>query len=243
MAFVPHWVRPVLIAWLVLLWTAFEVGFRSLLGILSWLDVPSPVHLGPQARQAVLTLEFHQRELVRRRPGEVDRPCLAVLRGPVPSAESARGSADLANPLAPGCLVLPMDEPVPRLKSSAREMARRVWIARHWEEERIVDLWASCVATSSRPAVSVFPRSSVSPALFISGPMTRAGGALQGEVGDRRQSAALGILWLEMPELRAIPLTGVWGHVRRPSSPSVRAGAAALARGPRPLKEPAARDT
>jgi len=145
-AFVPHWVRPVLIAGLVLLWASLELGFRSLLGDPSWLNLPSPVHLGPQARQAVLTLEFHQRELAGAGPTKWTVPVWRFFEVRVRPWNRPADRLDLARILAPGCLLLPTDEPVPRLKSSAREMARRVWIARHWDEERIVALWASRVA-------------------------------------------------------------------------------------------------
>jgi hypothetical protein len=140
----PHWARPVVVVWLVSAWSVLEIGYRAALGDPSWLDVPSPVRLEPQARQAVLTLMFRQRAVAEAGPVQWVVPVWRFIE--FPSPDRPRDRLDLTMMLPPGCVQSPIDEPMPRLRRIANETARRVWIARHWDEERIVDRWASCIA-------------------------------------------------------------------------------------------------
>jgi hypothetical protein len=82
------------------------------------------VHLGPQARQAVLTLEFHQRELAGAGPTKWTVPVWRFFEVRVRPWNRPADRLDLARILTRGCLL------------SAREMARRVWIALEMPELR-----------------------------------------------------------------------------------------------------------
>jgi hypothetical protein len=134
----------VVVVWLVSGWAVLEMGYRAALGDPSWLDVPSPVHLEPQARQAVLTLTFRQREVADVGAVRWVVPVWRFIEFPPP--DRPRDRLDLTMMLPPSCVRSPTDEPMPRLRRIANETALRVWIARHWDEERIVDRWASCIA-------------------------------------------------------------------------------------------------
>jgi hypothetical protein len=95
------------------------------------------------------------------------------------------------------------------LKSSFEELARTVWIARHWDEERMVDAWASCVA--DRLAVcgeTISSTASFFDAVHLWAHDTGQGPCRERRVG-RRLNAAVEVLWLEAPDLERELLQGM----------------------------------
>jgi hypothetical protein len=181
-------------------WGVLELSYRSLLGDVSWLDAPPAVHVEPQARQVVLTLMFHQRQLEE---GRSFRWVVPIWRFVDPWWWRHRPAdeLDLARRIGgPWCL----HEPVPTangLKRSLEELARTVWIARHWDEERMVDAWASCVADRlAACGVKISSTPSLFDAAYLWSHDTGQGRCRERRV-DRRLNAAVEALWLEAPDL------------------------------------------
>lgn len=185
------------VIWLVSAWAVLEFGYRAALGDPAWLDGPSPVHLEPQARQAVLTLKFQQREVTELGPVQWVVPVWRVVE--LPPRDRARDRLDLTMMLSPGCLRSPEDAGRQGPRYIATEFARRVWIARHWDEARIVDRWASCVADQLEHCGERVPSVlDVIGAVHLWSHDSPRGPCRERWV-DRRRNAALQMLWLQLP--------------------------------------------
>ncbi len=145
LALVPHWARPVLALGVLVAWVLLELVYRAALGDLAWLDRRVEKHLEPQARQAALVLLVGHPRLSGRGPARWTVPLwrLAELR---PDEFREPDLLDLLR--ATGRPYVCFDPPRVRgrLVQHAAEAARAVWIARHWSEERLLDVWATCVA-------------------------------------------------------------------------------------------------
>ena len=203
----PHWGRPIDLASLLAVFALLEVSYQLLVGDVSCLDTAPSVHLEPQARQAVLRLMFHQRELDG--PGAA-RWVVPVWRvfNPFPAKHRSADTVDLALRIgSPSCLRGPPPAGN-RLKWILQEAARKVWIARHWDEGRMVDAWASCVADRLRACGERIPSTaSVFDAVHLWAHDTGFGPCRERRV-SRRLNAAVEALWLEAPDLERELLEG-----------------------------------
>ena len=84
--------------------------------------------------------------------------------------------------------------------------ARAVWLARHWSVDRMLDVWARCIAAELATCGERIPSElTVTDAVHLWAHDTGSGPCRARWV-DHRRSAALELLWLELPELRAVVL-------------------------------------
>jgi hypothetical protein len=191
------------LAVLLAVWGVLELAYRSLLGDVSRLDTRPEVHLEPQARQTVLTLMFGQRELSGTRLAGWTVPIWRFFDPPFQRRFRLADGLDLAMRLASSQCRGGPDVPMPKLKQHLREMAHAVWIARHWDEERMIDAWASCLAEQlATCGERIPPSASTFDAVHLWAHDTGVGPCKERWV-NRRSSAASEALWLEAPDLQA----------------------------------------
>ena len=89
------------------------------------------------------------------------------------------------------------------LERTFQEMAGKVWIARHWSEERMVDAWASCVAEQLATCGEKVPSTlSIYEAVHLWAHDTGVGPCRERRV-SRRLNAAAHAMWLDSPDLHA----------------------------------------